>query len=240
MISTIINCITVLVGSILGIILHKKINDELKSAVFTALGVFTIVIGISMAMDFSRVLYIVLSMVAGGIWGTVIKIEDKLLGLGQILEKHFDKSGDQEGTGRFAHGFLNASLLFCVGALTIVGAFKAGMEGDHSLIYTKSIMDGFSAMALAAAQGIGVAFSIIVLLLYQGGLTLASSWLGDLVSPLTLSELSAVGGMLIVMIGINLLNIRKIKTANFLPALVLIIIFTVAEPHVLTLWEQIF
>lgn len=240
MISTIVNCIAVLVGSVLGIILHKKISDELKSAVFTALGVFTIVIGLSMAMEFSRVIYVVLSLVGGGIFGTMWKLEDKILGMGHLLEKRFDNTGSEEGAGRFAHGFLNASLLFCVGAMTIVGAFKAGMEGDHTLIYTKSVMDGFAALALAAAQGIGVAFSIIVLLVYQGGLTLASSWLGNVVSALTLSEISAVGGMLIVMIGINLLNLKKIKTANFLPALILIVIFTVAEPPVQALIERIF
>ncbi len=240
MIATIVNCITVFLGSLIGILFHRRIGEEFKGAVFTALGVFTMIIGIKMSLDFTRVLYVVLSLVVGGILGAWWDLEGKLLTLGEFLEKRFDRStGDDAGKGRFAHGFLNASLLFCVGAMTIVGAFKAGLEKDYDLILTKSVMDGFAAMALASAMGIGVAFSIIVLLVYQGGLTLLAMWLGNIVSPLTLSEISAVGGMLILMIGINLLKLRQIKTANFLPALVLVVIFTVVEPRVLVLWESL-
>lgn len=240
MIATIVNCIAVLIGSLLGVLLHRRIGAEFKSTVFTALGIFTLVIGLSMSMAFSRVIYVVLSLVGGGLLGAWWDLDGKLLGFGHYLESKFDKSGgDGENKGRFAHGFLNASLLFCVGAMAIVGAIKAGMEKDYTLLLTKSVMDGFAAIALAAAQGIGVAFSIIALLIYQGGLTLVGMGLGNIVSPLTLSEISAVGGMLIVMIGVNLLNLRQIKTANFLPALVLITLFTSLEPPVLALWERL-
>ncbi|MBI9101181.1 MAG: DUF554 domain-containing protein [Spirochaetales bacterium] len=238
MIATIINCITVLIGSLLGVLFSKKIGEEFKTTIFTGLGIFTMVIGFQMALDFSRVLYVVFSLVAGGLIGFKFDLEGKVLLWGENLEKRFDRPRpsaegmDEKNNrkGNFAHGFLNASLLFCVGAMTIVGAMKAGMEKDYDLLLTKSVMDGFAAIAFASAMGIGVAFSIIVLLIYQGGLTLLAMWFGNFASPLIMSELTAVGGMLIIMIGINLLGLRKIKTANFLPALVLIILFAALEP----------
>ena len=237
MIATFVNCMTVFIGSLLGVLFHRRIGEEFKGAVFTALGVFTLTIGLQMSLEFTRVLYVALSLVVGGILGAWWDLEGRLLALGDILERRFVRGDRREGEGRFAQGFLNASLLFCVGAMSIVGAFKAGMEGNYDLLLTKSVMDGFAAMALASALGIGVTFSVIVILVYQGGLTLLSLWLGNFVSPLTLTEVSAVGGMLILMIGINLLKLREIKTANFLPALVLVALFASAEPLVLALWE---
>ncbi len=230
MIATIVNCITVLIGSFLGVILSRRIGEDFKTTIFTGLGIFTVVIGLQMAMKFDRVLYVVFSLVAGGLIGSRLNLEGRVLNWGHRLEKKFSRKGSSDKAGSFAHGFLNASLLFCVGAMTIVGAMKAGMEKDFDLLFTKSIMDGFAAIAFASAMGIGVAFSIIVILIYQGGLTLLAMWFGNFVSPLILSELTAVGGMLIIMIGINLLGLKKIKTANYLPSLILIILFTFLEP----------
>jgi len=232
MIATIINCAAVIVGSLLGILLNKRIGENFKSTIFTGIGIFTLVIGLQIGMGFTRVLYVVFALVAGGLLGSWWDLEGKILGLGKFLEKRFSRrgNGEPDGSGNFAHGFLNASLLFCVGAMAIVGSMKAGMEKDYDLLLTKSLMDGFSAIAFASAMGIGVAFSALVILVYQGGLTLLAAWLGSFVSPLVMSELSAVGGMLIIMIGINLLELRKIKTANFLPALLVVVLFAVLEP----------
>ena len=131
MIATIINCITVLIGSVLGVLFSKKIGEEFKNTIFTGLGIFTMVIGLQMAFEFTRVLYVVFALVAGGLIGFRLDLEGKVLELGNKLEKRFDRSKDQEegGKGRFAHGFLNASLLFCVGAMTIMGAMKAVWKG---------------------------------------------------------------------------------------------------------------
>ena len=127
---------------------------------------------------------------------------------------------------------MNASVLFCVGAMSIVGSFKAGVEHDYTIIFTKSILDGFMAISFAAAMGIGTMFSIIFILIYQGGLTLLSGVLQPYVSELLINELSAVGGAIIIMIGVNLLGLKKIKTANYLPALVIEILFVVLVPLV--------
>ena len=135
-----------------------------------------------------------------------------------------------EGDGNsrnFAYAFLNASVLFCVGAMSIVGSFKAGVEKDYSIIFTKSILDGFMAISFAGAMGIGTAFSAIVVFLYQGALTLLSVVIQPYVSQVLIEELTAAGGAMIVMIGINLLNLKKIKTANFLPAFILEILFVI-------------
>jgi len=130
----------------------------------------------------------------------------------------------------FGHGFLNASVLFFVGAMALVGSFKAGTEGDYSLILTKSVLDGFMAILMTAAMGPGVAFSALPILLYQGALTLAAGFLKPFVSDLMLAELTGIGGAFVLMIGLNLLGLKKIKTADFLPALLLIIVFVLADP----------
>jgi uncharacterized protein len=257
MIATIINCITVIIGSLIGLTLHRKINPEIKDVVFTSAGVLSLVIGMQMAFKTQMILYVIISLFVGGILGSLWKIEDHILNLGSFLEKHFTPSGrrrrdrsrpevalasrklasDQpvpttttDSEKSFAHGFLNASVLFCVGAMTIVGAIKAGAEGDYDLILMKSVLDGFMAVMLTAAMGIGVIFSVITILLYQGGLTLLATWVGPMLGEHGLTELSGLGGILVLMIGINLLGIKKIKTANFLPSLFIILIFTSLEP----------
>nr|MDA3832040.1 DUF554 domain-containing protein [Spirochaetales bacterium] len=139
----------------------------------------------------------------------------------------------------FAKGFLDASILFCAGAMTIVGAIKAATQGSYELILLKSVMDGFMAIMFTAAYGIGVAFSIITILLYQGGITLGSGWLAPLIGELGLNELSAVGGVLVIMIGFNLLGVKEFKTANFLPALVVIVVLASISPWISQRYLQI-
>ena len=229
MIATIINCVTVFVGALIGILLHAKISEDFKETVFTSVGLFTLIIGISMALKAERVVYLALSLVLGGMLGNALDIEGKILAFGEFLKRRFARGG--EGRHDFAYGFLNASVLFCVGAMTLVGAFKAGAEGDYTLILTKSVMDGFMAILLTAAMGIGVAFSIITILVYQGGLTLLAVVVKPLVTPLVLSELTGVGGALVMMIGLNLLHLKKIKTGNFIMALVVVLVFIAAEPY---------
>ena len=222
MIATVVNALAVLLGSLLGLLLHGRIRESFKAIVFIGAGLTTIVIGVQMALAGSRIVLLALSLIIGGILGEWWRIEDGILALGGALKKTFAK----KETGRdFAYGFLDASVLFCVGAMTLIGSFKAGAEGDYALILTKSVLDGFMAIVLTAALGVGVAFSAIPILVYQGGLTLAAVWLKPLVSEALLKELSGVGGALVLMIGINLLGLAKLKTANFLPSLLLIVGF---------------
>ncbi len=226
MIATIINAITVIVGSLIGLFFHKRITDNFKATVFSAIGLVAVVLGIKMSLEGTKIIYIAFSLILGGILGEWWNIEGAILKFGEFLKRHFAK---HESGQNFAYGFLDASIIFCIGAMTLIGAFKAGVEKDYSLILTKSVMDGFMAIMLTSALGIGVMFSAITIILYQGGLTLAAAWLQGLVNNLVISELTGVGGILVIMIGINIIGVKKIKTANFLPSLILILIFVALD-----------
>jgi uncharacterized protein len=252
MFGTIVNCIAIIVGSIVGILFARKISDELSDVISSAAGIVTLVIGFQMAFKTGNIIYLALSLILGGILGTWWDVDGKILALGRFLERRFGKKvvppaslsdgptvGAQPGNSRFAYAFLNASVLFCVGAMAILGSFKAGTEGDYTILYTKSVLDGFMAIVFGAAMGIGTAFSALSILVYQGLLTLASVIVKPWVSDRMIAELTGVGGALIVMIGINLLSLRKLKTANSLPALVVVIIFVLLDPYVAGLAEQI-
>jgi uncharacterized protein len=227
MIATFINCAAVVLGSLLGLLLHKRISEDFKAVVFTGIGLVTLVLGMMMAFKTQRVLYLALSVVLGGILGNWWNVEGGILRLGEFLKSRFSPQGSGSN---FAHAFLNASVLFCVGAMTLIGAFKAGTEGDYTLILTKSVMDGFVSILLAAAMGAGTAFSALTILVYQGGLTLAAASIKPYVTPLILSELTGLGGVMVLMIGFNLLQLKTIKTANFLPGLLLVLLLVLLEP----------
>jgi uncharacterized membrane protein YqgA involved in biofilm formation len=226
MIATVVNALAVIAGSLLGLLLHGRIKDSFKSVVYVGAGLTSLIIGVQMAVGAQKIVFLALSLIVGGIHGTWWRIEDGILALGETLKRTFVR-GDHGKD--FAFGFLNASVLFCVGAMALVGSFKAGTEGNYDLIFTKSVMDAFMSIVFTAAMGIGVAFSALTVLVYQGLLTLASSWLKPLVSAELLRELTGVGGALVIMIGINLLGLAKLKTANFLPALLLIVLFVAGE-----------
>ena len=229
MIATFINAAAVIAGSLIGLLLNRRIGEKLKNTVYNGIGVISLVIGISMTIQMQRVLYLALSVVIGGLLGTWWGVENGILKLGDCLRRRFQRRGSQ---GEFAYGFLSASVLFCVGAMTVVGSFQAGVDGNYELLLTKSVMDGTMAILLTAAMGVGVAFSAIIILVYQGGLTLLAGFLRPYVSELMLSEISAVGGALIVMIGINVLKLKQIKTADFVPALLVVVVFVVLDPWI--------
>jgi len=226
MIATIVNALAVLAGSLIGLILHRRIKESFKSVVYAGAGLTTLVIGVQMALSSSRIVFLALALIIGGILGTWWKIEEGILALGEALKRTFTR-GDTEKD--FAFGFLSASVLFCVGALSLVGSFKAGAEGDYGLIFTKSVLDGFMSIVFTASMGIGVAFSALTVLVYQGLFTLTAVWLKPLVGEAMLREFTGVGGALVLTIGINLLGLAKLKTANFLPSLLLIVLFVAGE-----------
>lgn len=259
MFATIVNCVAVVLGSLLGLVVAGRVKDSYKNIVFDGAGITTIIIGVSMALRSGRIVYLAIALIAGGLIGTWLDIEGAILRFGVVLERlttrrkpkaaagstsagtaaaveadSVNSSAKPTDDGRsgwdFGHGFLNASVLFCVGAMALVGSFKAGTEGDYSLILTKSVLDGFMAILMTAAMGPGVAFSALPILLYQGALTLAAGFLKPFVSDLMLAELTGIGGAFVLMIGLNLLGLKKIKTADFLPALLLIIVFVLADP----------
>ncbi len=243
MLAVFVNSGAIVLGSVIGLLFSKKFTEELSDMIQTACGVITMVLGIQMAFKYNSIVYMALSLIIGAIIGYVIDIDGAILKLGYKLEKlthgkSSKASGENaeiltelnEKKNNFAYAFLNSSVLFCVGAMAIVGSFEAGVNHDYTTIFTKSILDGFMAIGFAAAMGVGTAFSALAILVYQGALTLLSIWLQPYVSELLISEVSAVGGAIIVMIGINLLGLKNIKTANFLPALIIEILFVILVP----------
>lgn len=229
MLATIINAVAIIIGTFIGILFRKGFSERAKEVVYNATGIISLIIGLSMALGSGHILALALSIIVGGLIGTALDVEGAIYRLGEFLRSHFARGEagiEGEASGGFAYGFLNASVLFCVGAMALVGSFKAGAEGDYTLLLTKSVMDGFVAIMFAGAMGVGVGFSAITVFVYQGALTLLSVWIRPYVSQEMITELSAVGGALVVMIGINLMGLKKIRTGDFLPALVVIVVLS--------------
>lgn len=247
MLAVFVNCGAIILGSIIGLLFSKKFTEELSEMIQTAAGVITLVLGIQMAFKYDNIVYMALSLIIGGVLGYIMNIDGGILKLGNWLEKVFYKKNNLsenssasvsvKNNKNFAYAFLNSSVLFCVGAMAIVGSFKAGVEKDYTIIFTKSILDGFMAISFAAAMGVGTAFSALMILIYQGALTLLSGFIQPFVSELLINEVSACGGAIIIMIGINLLGFKKIKTANFLPALIIEILFVELVPIIISLFK---
>jgi len=212
-------------------------SPKIKEVVYIGAGLISLAIGMQMTFESQRIVYMALAVILGGMLGTAWNIEGGIMNFGGWLQRTFAKN-EESGTN-FAQGFLDASVLFCVGALTIVGAIKAGAEGNYDLILMKSVLDGFMAIMFTAAMGIGVMFSVITILVYQGGLTLLAGVIGPLIGELGLAEISGTGGILILMIGMNLLKLHDIKTGNFLPALLVVLVFTTLDPYVVPFLQQL-
>ena len=214
MIATIINAIGVILGAFLGLFFKSKISDEFKTIVMTSSGLITLALGLDIAFDSPDTLSSLFALIFGGFAGTALRIEDRVLSLG---EKFAPK---EEGDMSFGTAFLNSSLLFCSGAMSIVGSINAGTVGDYDLILIKSVMDGFMAIVFAAAYGKGVFLSAATIIIYQGFFTLAGGFLSPILGEDGIAIISAVGGYLLVMLALSLLELKKIKTGNFLPSLV--------------------
>lgn len=213
---TLFNAITVIVGSCIGLLIRRRLPKRFIEVVFAGLGLFTIFLGISMALKSKEMLLMVFALVLGGLLGEAIQIEQGLNRLSNKLKQRINSKNNQ-----FTEGLTTAFMLFCVGSLTILGAFEEGLGNKPNLLITKGVMDGFSSIALSTAFGIGVLFSVIPLVLYQGSLTFFASFLEPVLSEVIITELSAVGGVMIVGIGINILEIKKLPVVNMLPALLL-------------------
>ena len=246
MLAVFVNCFTVIVGGLIGVLFSSKIKESLSSTVQNAAGVITLVLGLEMAFQYESIICLSISLILGGLIGTALDIDGAIYKLGQFFEKIVDRKDKKNNENAdlvenatvsvastnqlskkndFAFGFLNASVLFCVGAMSIIGSFKAGIEKDYTIIFTKSILDGFMAIVFASSMGAGAIFSFITVFVYQGALTLLSTFIAPYVNDSLLNELSACGGAMIIMIGINLLKLKEIKTANFLPGLVLVVVY---------------
>lgn len=224
-IATFVNMLAVAIGSILGLLLQSVFNEDIQGIVFQAVGLGTILIGLKMALRLpdGYMLIFIFALILGGIIGEVIGLAEWMASLSDQL-KSFVGATDS----KFTEGLITAFLLFCIGSMTIVGALEEGLSKNRSLIYVKSTLDGFTAIALTASYGIGVLFSIIPMLIFQGGITVLAEKLKPIFDDKTLDLVSAVGGILIIGISINMLQLGEITLENLLPAIVVAIIFNKA------------
>lgn len=220
MLATIINVVLVLLGSAIGLAFKNLISEKLMSILTHALGLCVLGIGISGMIGTENMLCVIVCMVVGTVIGHAVDIEKRLERGGDFLRGKLVKS---EGNSRFTEGFVTASLLFCVGAMAITGSIEAGLNHNYEIIISKGVIDGVTAVSFAATMGVGVAFSVLPVLLYQGAITLLAGWVGALLPAAVITEMSAVGGTLIVAIAVNMLELGKtrIKVGNMLPAIFL-------------------
>ena len=220
MLATVINVALVLLGSALGLAFKNRISPRFASILTCALGLCVLGIGISGMIGTADTLCVIVCMVAGTLLGEALNIEKRMDGLGDLLRRRLIRG---EGNSRLAEGFVNASVLFCVGAMAINGSMQAGMLGRYDVLISKGVIDGVTAITFAAAMGVGVAFSAVPLFLYQGGLTLIFALAGQGMDPAVVTEMNAVGGTIIVGIALNMLGLprEKIRVGNMLPAIFL-------------------
>ncbi len=222
MIGTLLNVATVIVGGFLGVLLGNRLPERLRQTVIAGLGLFTLAYGLSMFLKTQNALVVLGSLLVGIIIGEWLGIETGLKRLGAWIEARVQKGGEEGGdTSRFVRGFLTASLVFCVGPMTILGSIQDGLTGNYELLAVKAVLDGFAALAFASSLGVGVLFSTVIILVYQGGITLLAAQVNALVTEPMMIEMTAVGGVILLAIAISsLLEIKPIRSGNFLPALV--------------------
>ena len=220
MIATVINVVLILLGSCLGLVFKNRISARFASSITFALGLCVLGIGISSMIGTADTLCVIVCMVIGTLLGELIDIEKRMDSVGTLLRNKLIRG---ESNSCFVEGFVNCSVLFCVGAMAINGSMEAGMNGNYDILISKAVIDGVSSITFAAAMGVGVAFAAIPILFYQGGLTLIFSAVGQGMDPAVVTEMSAVGGTIIVGIGINMLGLpkEKLRVGNMLPAIFL-------------------
>jgi hypothetical protein len=230
---TLLNVLTVLIGGTLGTVMGARLPERMRETIMHALGLLTMVIGIQLSLETDNILIVLASLLVGGIAGELLRIEDRINQVGRWLERRTGGNGEasnaeelQKGdhyrtTTRFSHAFLTASLVFCVGPMTILGSIQDGLTGDYTLLAVKSMMDGFASLAFASTLGPGVIFSALTVLVYQGALTLGAGWASALLTDRMIAEMTATGGVLMLALGLALLEIKQIRAGNLLPAILM-------------------
>ncbi len=218
---TIFNSIAVIIGSTAGLLIGKFIPERTQGTIFNCLGLFTLYVGINMTMNTKHSIAVLLSLVLGTVTGELLGIEDRLNSLGDIIKSKLNASDSG-----FTQGFVNATVLFCVGSMAIIGAIEDGLRHNPDILMTKGVMDGIASAMLAGSMGFGVIFSVVPMFLYQGGITLGASWLEAFITADMYSDISGLGGLMIMGIGLNLLKVTRLRLGDMLPGLVYVVFFT--------------
>lgn len=224
MLGTIVNCLAIVAGSLVGLLFKNGIPDRYNQTVMQAVGLAVLLVGLKTAIVSDDLLVIIISLALGALLGEWVGIEDRLNRLGRFLESRFSK-----GSGGFAQGFVTASLIYCVGSMAIVGSLESGLSGNHATLFAKSCLDGIVSVILSSSLGLGVLFSAVPVLLYQGAITLMASVLKPLLVPAVIAQMSGVGGLLILGIGMNMLREKKIRVGNMLPAIFIPLVWYVVQ-----------
>ncbi|MCF8011436.1 MAG: DUF554 domain-containing protein [Clostridiales bacterium] len=221
MTGTVVNVIAIAVGVGLGSLFKKRIKETVKTTIMQGLGLSVLLIGLQMALQTEQIILVILSLVIGGIIGELLDIEEKLNNLGEVLEKITGEQG-----GSVINAFVSTSLIYCVGAMAIIGAVEDGLNNNPQILFAKSILDGTTAVFFTSTMGFGVIFSALSVLIYQGSITLLAVYIKDFLTPAVTAEITATGGILIVGIALNLLNIKQVKIGNLLPSVFVVLILT--------------
>lgn len=220
MLGTLVNIVGIVVGSSVGMLIGNRIPERFTNIVFQAIGLAVMGIGISMTLESKNMIITTLSIIIGGIIGEWLKLEQGLEQLSEKLKKRIRISSEH-----FTTAFVTATILYGSGSMAILGAIQDGMGQNPEILYTKSMMDGITAVAFAASLGIGVVFSALPILIYQGSITLFADYIHQFLSPQMISEMTAVGGLMLIGLSLNLLRLKKIPVMNFIPALLFAILF---------------
>jgi len=220
-IGSIVNALAIIGGSLIGCWLQSRFPERIRAIVFQGLGLCVLLIGIQMALKVENVLIVIFAVLLGGITGELLRLDTLFERLGNRFKKIIRSKNP-----KFTDGLITASLIYCIGAMAIIGSMEEGINGDPTILYTKSILDGFASIALAASYGSGVLFSFIPVFLYQGAITFGASFFQQYFSEIMIAQLTGCGGLLIIGIGINLLDLTEIKLANLLPALGYVVVLT--------------
>jgi len=217
MLGTLVNTIAVIIGATIGMILKKGIPQRLADSTMKGLGLCTLFLGVSGSLEGQNSLILIMSVVIGALLGEGIDLDDKLNRFGKWLEKPF--KGKNEEKVSIAEGFVTASLLFCVGAMTIVGSLQSGLTGNHEMLFNKSMLDFVASIIFASTLGIGVMFAAAFVLVYQGAITLLAQWVAPFLSDVVIAEMTCVGSVIIMGLALNMLGITKLKVMNYVPAI---------------------
>lgn len=225
MLGTIVNALAIVAGSLLGLLFSKGIADNYKEIILSGVSLSVILIGIKSALVSDNLMVVIFSVIIGALLGEGLKIEKRLEDLGKYIEsKIVSKSGDSNS---FARGFVTASLVFCVGSMAIIGSLESGLTGNHQILFAKSVLDGVTSIVFASAMGLGVMFSGLAVFVYQGVITVTAGFLKGYLVAETIAQMTSVGGLLIMAIGLNMLKITTIRVGNLIPAIFLPLLYYV-------------
>ncbi|WP_066891999.1 DUF554 domain-containing protein [Clostridium nigeriense] len=223
MLGTIINTLSIIVGALIGLFVKGKISKNINETIMNGLALCVIYIGISGALKGNNTMVIIISIAVGGLIGELIDIDRKLESFGDKIEKKFNKNNSNIS---ISQGFVSATLLFCVGAMAIVGSLESGLNNNHSTLYAKSLLDGITSIIFTSTLGIGVMLSAFAVFIYQGSITLMAGFLSSFLNDVAINNMTAVGSILIMGLGLNILRVTKIKISNLLPSIIVAVVLS--------------